>query len=70
MRHTAASAAVAAGADALVLQQMLGHRDAAETLNAYGHLWPDRLDEVTDAVGRARDAALAARPSFLIMTKS
>ncbi|MBG6057178.1 integrase [Cryobacterium sp. MP_M5] len=70
LRHTAASAAVAAGADVLVLQQMLGHRDAAETLNTYGHLWPDRLDEVTDAVGRARDAALAARPSFLIMTKS
>jgi integrase len=60
LRHTAASAAIAAGADVKVVQQMLGHKDATETLNTYGHLWPDRLDEVSNALERARSEALRA----------
>lgn len=44
LRHTTASLAIAAGADVKVIQQMLGHADAAMTLNIYGHLsrtdWP------------------------------
>lgn len=59
LRHTAASAAIAAGADVKVVQQMLGHKDATETLNTYGHLWPDRLDEVSTALEAARAEALA-----------
>ncbi|MGA6162542.1 hypothetical protein [Amycolatopsis magusensis] len=35
------------GADKVV-QQALGHADAAMTLNVYGHLFPNRLDEVAD----------------------
>jgi integrase len=58
LRHTAASAAIAAGADVKVVQQMLGHKDATETLNTYGHLWPDRLDEVSRALESARTDAL------------
>ncbi len=58
LRHTAASAAIAAGADVKIVQLMLGHKDATETLNTYGHLWPDRLDEVVDAVDAARVEAL------------
>ena len=60
LRHTAASAAIAAGADVKVVQLMLGHKDATETLNRYGHLWPDRLDEVAGALELARESALAA----------
>lgn len=59
LRHTAASAAIAIGADVKVVQQMLRHKDATETLNTYGHLWPDRLDEVSDALEAARTAAIA-----------
>lgn len=59
LRHTAASAAIAAGADVIVVQQMLGHRNATETLNVYSHLWPDRLDEVLDKTSQARKKALA-----------
>lgn len=66
LRHTAASMAIAAGADVLVVQNMLGHATATETLNRYGHLWPDRLDEVTNAMGRARDPALSRGQSSLI----
>lgn len=58
LRHTAASSAIAAGADVMVVKTMLGHRNATETLKTYAHLFPDRLDEVTDAVEVARRDAL------------
>jgi integrase len=58
LRHTAASLAIAAGADVKVVQTMLGHANATETLNTYGHLWPDRLDEVSRVLSSGRTAAL------------
>jgi integrase len=33
---------------------MLGHASAAMTLDQYGHLFTDRLDEVADALDTAR----------------
>ena len=60
LRHTAASLAITSGADIKVLQLMLGHSNAAMTLNQYGHLYPDRLDEVADALDSARSQALAS----------
>jgi integrase len=59
LRHTTASLAIAAGADVKVLQLMLGHADASMTLNVYGHLFPDRLDEVADTLDARRLAALS-----------
>ena len=61
LRHTAASLAIAAGADVKVIQQMLGHADAAMTLNIYGHLFPDRLDEVADMLDAHRRKVLQER---------
>jgi integrase len=63
LRHTAASRAIEAGADVKVIQRMLGHADATETLNTYGHLWPDRLDEVANAVSDAREKELGRESS-------
>ena len=57
LRHTAASLAIASGADVKVIQQMLGHASAAMTLDQYGHLFGDRLDEVADAMDAARRSA-------------
>ncbi len=57
LRHTAASLAIASGADVKVVQQMLGHSSATMTLDTYGHLFGDRLDEVGDALDAAREAA-------------
>ena len=54
LRHTAASLAIASGANVKVVQQMLGHKSATMTLDQYGHLFGDRLDEVADADGRRR----------------
>lgn len=59
-RHAAASLAIAAGADVKVIQTMLGHKSAAITLDVYGHLWGDRLDEVADALTDARRRALVS----------
>jgi integrase len=58
LRHTAASLAIASGADVKVIQQMLGHASAAMTLDQYGHLFGDRLDAVADAMDAARLAAI------------
>ncbi|GAB3718790.1 tyrosine-type recombinase/integrase [Nocardiopsis nanhaiensis] len=58
LRHTAASLAIAAEADVKVVQTMLGHKTATMTLDHYGHLFPDRLDEVADRMAAKRSAAL------------
>ncbi|MFC4336059.1 tyrosine-type recombinase/integrase [Salininema proteolyticum] len=59
LRHTAASIAIAARADVKVVQNMLGHKTASMTLDRYGHLFPDRLDEVADAMEEHRQHELA-----------
>nr|WP_277605193.1 hypothetical protein [Glycomyces sp. L485] len=38
---------------------MLGHASATVTLDVYGHLFPDRFDEVADAMSAKRAEALA-----------
>ncbi len=58
LRHTAASLAIASGADVKVVQTMLGHKTATLTLDTYGHLWPDRLDEVSDRLDAQRTKSL------------
>ncbi|PSK99292.1 site-specific recombinase XerD [Murinocardiopsis flavida] len=58
LRHTAASLAIASEADVKVIQTMLGHKTATMTLDTYGHLFPDRLDEVAKKMAERRAAAL------------
>ena len=53
LRHTAASLAIAVGANVKVVQQMLGHKSATMTLDLYGHLFPDQLDQIADALDAA-----------------
>ena len=60
LRHTAASLAVAVGANVKVVQTMLGHRSATMTLELYGHMLADQLDQIADAMD-------AARTTFKIM---
>ncbi|WP_130865811.1 tyrosine-type recombinase/integrase [Acidipropionibacterium timonense] len=52
LRHTAASLAIASGADVLAVQRMLGHRSATMTLDLYGHLWDQGLDDVASRMDR------------------
>ena len=46
LRHTAASLAIASGADVKAVQEMLGHSSAKMTLDTYAHLWDAGLDDV------------------------
>jgi integrase len=59
-RHTAASLAIASGADIKVVQTMLGHKSATMTWDQYGHLYGDRVDVVADAMAEARAEALGS----------
>jgi len=45
------------GANVKVVQQMLGHASATMTMDLYGHLFADQLDDVADAMDAARTAA-------------
>jgi integrase len=57
LRHTAASLAIASGANVKVVQQMLGHKSAVMTLDLYGHLFGDQLDDVADRMDAAARTA-------------
>ena len=56
LRHPAASLAIASGASVKHVQRMLGHKDAAMTLNVYASLFEDDLDDLLEA------AAACVRP--------
>ncbi len=58
MRHTAATLAIAAGADIKVVQEMVGHATATLTLDVYGHLRAGRLEAVADAMDADATAVL------------
>jgi integrase len=57
LRHTAASLAVAAGANVKAVQRMLGHASAAMTLDVYSGLFDDDLDAVADRLDAAARTA-------------
>lgn len=68
LRHTAASLAIASGANVKDVQRMLGHASAAMTLDVYAGLFTDSLDAVADAmdvIGRA--AAASLRPGAAVV---
>jgi len=48
LRHTAASLMIASGANVKTVQSQLGHKTATMTLDQYGHLFADDLDDVAD----------------------
>jgi hypothetical protein len=48
MRHTAASLLIQSGANVKTVQLQLGHKTATMTLDQYGHMFDDDLDEVAD----------------------
>lgn len=62
LRHTAASLAIAAGANVKAVQRMLGHASAAMTLDTYADLFEDDLDDVAVALDLARRDSFVANP--------
>jgi integrase len=65
LRHTAASLLIRQGASVKAVQKTLGHKSAVVTLDRYGHLWPDELEDLAERLDRARAAAVApsSRPT-------
>lgn len=71
LRHTAASLAIASGANVKDVQRMLGHASAAMTLDVYAGLFEDGLDDVADRMdGLARAAADSVRTGGQIVSLS
>ena len=66
LRHTAAAIMIDQGADPLQVQRRLGHKDISTTLRIYGHLFPERDEELTRGLDRAcrRTLAAPARPAL------
>jgi integrase len=60
LRHTCASLLIREGASIKAVQKQMGHATAAMTLDVYGHLFPDELDQVAERLERIRSEALAA----------
>ena len=58
LRHTCASLAIAAGANVLAVQRLLGHGTATMTLDTYGHLFSDDLTGVAKSLDAAANLAL------------
>ncbi|HTE62831.1 MAG TPA: tyrosine-type recombinase/integrase [Solirubrobacteraceae bacterium] len=50
LRHHAASLLIAAGCSPKAVAAFLGHKNAAETLNTYAHLWADDEDRISAAI--------------------
>lgn len=50
LRHFYASLLIAQGASVKTVQARLGHATAAETLDTYGHLWPDNEEQTRAAI--------------------
>lgn len=65
LRHTYASALIAAGLSVKVIQARLGHATAQETLDTYGHLWPDDEDRTRVAIGQFLARSPQDRPKVV-----
>ena len=61
LRHTAASLAIASGANVKAVQRMLGHAPAAMTLDVYADLFDDDVDAVSAALDQARTTAIVSK---------
>ena len=63
LRHTAATWALASGADILAVQQILGHAAASTTLNVYGHAVAEAKTRAAGLVATALQVAIAGDSS-------
>lgn len=61
LRHSGITFAIAAGADPKIVQAMAGHRSIEETMNTYGKLFPNRLEEVRKLMSEHRARSVQPR---------
>lgn len=70
LRHFYASLLIAAGESVKVVQSRLGHKSAMETLDTYGHLWPDSEEATRAAVDRVLAAPCTATLQAILGSQS
>ena len=70
LRHTCASLLIREGATVKAAQAQLGHATASITLDTYGHLFPDELDQLASRLEAARAEALEARQAARVWPQS
>jgi integrase len=58
LRHTCASLLITQGASVKASQAQLGHASATVTLDRYGHLFPDELQQLADRLQDAHADAI------------
>lgn len=63
LRHTFASALIAAGCDVVKVQRSLGHSRASITLDVYSHLWPSSDHATRSALGAFESAVAGSADS-------
>ncbi|MGP5397398.1 tyrosine-type recombinase/integrase [Arthrobacter rhombi] len=66
LRHTAVSLAISAGANVKLVQRIAGHKSATMTLDVYGDLFDDDLQDSA----RRLDARLQDVPGFAVLADS
>ena len=63
LRHTFATAAIAHGVDVKSVSSMMGHANAAMTMNTYASADPDAKRRASDAVARAIETEVSRHAS-------
>jgi integrase len=53
LRHTYVALMIAAGAHPKAIQSLVGHKNISETLDTYGHLFPEHHESTRAAIGAA-----------------
>jgi integrase len=53
LRHTCASTMIANGETPLAVMKQLRHSSIQQTMDTYGHLFPDKTDEAMSRLGDA-----------------
>jgi len=66
LRHSAASFAIAHGADVYVVQRLLGHARPSITLDVYGELWDSSAERLAERLDEAIRQAAAPEPGSVI----
>jgi len=70
VRHTWAALLIAENASPKLIQVHLGHSTIAVTFDRYGHLFPDHMDRIADALDARRSASALDVPTLLTLRPS
>ena len=60
LRHTAAALMIDQGANPVIVQRRLGHKDVRTTLQLYGHRFPEQDDVLTARLDELHEKALVS----------